>query len=83
MVKTAHPAYEVAGYFRRLGVPVVMGGIHATLSLDEVMDRVIRLSPEKPKASGRRSSRTPVGTACSPGMMEDWQRQMTCRSPTL
>jgi radical SAM superfamily enzyme YgiQ (UPF0313 family) len=33
-------AYEVAAYFRRLGVPVVMGGIHATLCQDEVMDRV-------------------------------------------
>jgi len=26
----AHRAYDVAAYFRRLGVPVVMGGIHAT-----------------------------------------------------
>ena len=29
-------AYEVAAHFRRLGVPVVMGGIHATMCLDEV-----------------------------------------------
>ncbi|MBP1611120.1 MAG: Radical domain protein [Acidobacteria bacterium] len=36
----ANRAYEVAGFFRRLGVPVVMGGIHATMCLDEVMDRV-------------------------------------------
>jgi radical SAM superfamily enzyme YgiQ (UPF0313 family) len=36
----ANRAYEVATYFRRLGVPVVMGGIHATLCLDEVMERV-------------------------------------------
>ncbi|HYK92399.1 MAG TPA: radical SAM protein [Acidobacteriota bacterium] len=36
----ANRAYEVASYFRRLGVPVVMGGIHATMCLDEVMDRV-------------------------------------------
>jgi radical SAM superfamily enzyme YgiQ (UPF0313 family) len=36
----ANRAYEVAGRFRRLGVPVVMGGIHATLCLDEVMERV-------------------------------------------
>src|SRR3990172_11746281 len=33
-------AYEVATHFRRLGVPVVMGGIHATMCLDEVMERV-------------------------------------------
>src|SRR5664280_2162083 len=26
----ANRAYEVAAHFRRLGVPVVMGGIHAT-----------------------------------------------------
>jgi radical SAM superfamily enzyme YgiQ (UPF0313 family) len=28
-------AYEVAAYFRGLGVPVVMGGIHATMCLEE------------------------------------------------
>jgi radical SAM superfamily enzyme YgiQ (UPF0313 family) len=33
-------AYEVATHFRRLGVPVVMGGIHATMCIDEVMERV-------------------------------------------
>ena len=36
----ANRAYEIALLFRRLGVPVVMGGIHATMCLDEVMDRV-------------------------------------------
>jgi radical SAM superfamily enzyme YgiQ (UPF0313 family) len=36
----ANRAYEVADHFRRLCVPVVMGGIHATMCLDEVMDRV-------------------------------------------
>jgi radical SAM superfamily enzyme YgiQ (UPF0313 family) len=35
----ANRAYEVATHFRRLGVPVVMGGIHATVCLDEVMER--------------------------------------------
>jgi radical SAM superfamily enzyme YgiQ (UPF0313 family) len=35
----ANRAYEVAAYFRRLGVPVVMGGIHATMCLDEVTER--------------------------------------------
>jgi len=34
----ANRAYEVAAHFRRLGVPVVMGGIHATLCLDEVIE---------------------------------------------
>jgi radical SAM superfamily enzyme YgiQ (UPF0313 family) len=33
-------AYEVAARFRRMGVPVVMGGIHATMRLAEVMERV-------------------------------------------
>jgi radical SAM superfamily enzyme YgiQ (UPF0313 family) len=33
-------AYEAASHFRRLGVPVVMGGIHATMCVDEVMERV-------------------------------------------
>jgi radical SAM superfamily enzyme YgiQ (UPF0313 family) len=36
----ANRAYQVAAYFRRLGVPVVMGGIHATMCLTEVMERV-------------------------------------------
>jgi len=36
----ANRAYEVAAHFRHLGVPVVMGGIHATVCLDEVMERV-------------------------------------------
>ncbi|MBN1879682.1 B12-binding domain-containing radical SAM protein [bacterium] len=36
----ANRAYEVALHFRRLGVPVVMGGIHATMCREEVMDRV-------------------------------------------
>jgi radical SAM superfamily enzyme YgiQ (UPF0313 family) len=36
----ANRAYEVATHFRRLGVPVVMGGIHATMCLGEVMERV-------------------------------------------
>jgi radical SAM superfamily enzyme YgiQ (UPF0313 family) len=35
----ANRAYEIARWFRRLGVPVVMGGIHATMCLDEVMER--------------------------------------------
>ena len=35
----ANRAYEVATHFRRLGVPVVMGGIHATMCLDEVLAR--------------------------------------------
>jgi len=36
----ASRAYEVAACFRRLGVPVVMGGIHATMCMDEVLERV-------------------------------------------
>jgi radical SAM superfamily enzyme YgiQ (UPF0313 family) len=36
----ANRAYEVAAYFQRLGVPVVMGGIHATMCVDEAMEQV-------------------------------------------
>jgi radical SAM superfamily enzyme YgiQ (UPF0313 family) len=36
----ASRAYEVARIFRNLGVPVIMGGIHATMCLDEVMSHV-------------------------------------------
>jgi len=34
----ANRAYELAAHFRNLGVPVVMGGIHATMCLDEVKE---------------------------------------------
>jgi radical SAM superfamily enzyme YgiQ (UPF0313 family) len=33
-------AYEIAARFRQLGVPVVMGGIHATMCVDEALPRV-------------------------------------------
>jgi radical SAM superfamily enzyme YgiQ (UPF0313 family) len=33
-------AYEVAAEFHRLGVPVVMGGIHATMCTDEALEYV-------------------------------------------
>ncbi|MEJ2719965.1 MAG: radical SAM protein [bacterium] len=33
-------AYEVAARFRTLGVPVVMGGIHATMRPEEALERV-------------------------------------------
>jgi hypothetical protein len=36
----ANRAYDVAAHFRSLGVPVVMGGIHATMCLDEAVERV-------------------------------------------
>jgi len=36
----ANRAYEVAAEFRSMGVPVVMGGIHATLCLDEAVQHV-------------------------------------------
>jgi radical SAM superfamily enzyme YgiQ (UPF0313 family) len=34
----ANRAYEVATYFRSMSVPVVMGGIHATMCQEEVME---------------------------------------------
>ncbi len=36
----ANRAYEIAAFFRRLGVPVVMGGIHATMCREEVQEQV-------------------------------------------
>jgi radical SAM superfamily enzyme YgiQ (UPF0313 family) len=36
----ANRAYQVAHLYRRLGVPVVMGGIHATMCLDEAQEHV-------------------------------------------
>src|SRR3990172_12386585 len=34
----ANRAYELAAHFRRLCVPVVMGGIHATMCVDEALE---------------------------------------------
>jgi radical SAM superfamily enzyme YgiQ (UPF0313 family) len=36
----ANRAYEVANYYRNKSVPVVMGGIHATMCLEEALQRV-------------------------------------------
>jgi radical SAM superfamily enzyme YgiQ (UPF0313 family) len=36
----ASRAYEIAAHFQRLDVPVVMGGIHATMCLDEALEHV-------------------------------------------
>ena len=36
----ANRAYELAGYYRRLGVPVVLGGIHATMRQHEALEHV-------------------------------------------
>ncbi len=36
----AYRAYELAAHFRRMRVPVVMGGIHATTCADEALERV-------------------------------------------
>ncbi len=33
-------AYEISRLFRHMGVPVIMGGIHATMCRDEVIERV-------------------------------------------
>ena len=33
-------AYEISRFFRHMGVPVIMGGIHATMCQQEVMERV-------------------------------------------
>lgn len=33
----ANRAYEAAAYFRNLGLPVVMGGIHATMCIEEAL----------------------------------------------
>lgn len=40
MTQQAFRAYEIADNFRRIGVPVVMGGIHATVLPDEASQHV-------------------------------------------
>lgn len=36
----ANRAYDIAGQFRKRNIPVVMGGIHATMCADEAADKV-------------------------------------------
>jgi radical SAM superfamily enzyme YgiQ (UPF0313 family) len=35
---TAHRAYDIAGKFRKRGIPVILGGIHPTLLPDEAIN---------------------------------------------
>ena len=48
-------AYEVAAHFRRMGMPVVMAGIHATMCLDEAA---------KPVEEASRLGGVPLGPLC-------------------
>ena len=58
---TARRAYEIAAEYRARRVPVVMGGMHATLIPDEVARaRRRRLHRRRRDALGRRSSPTPT-----------------------
>jgi radical SAM superfamily enzyme YgiQ (UPF0313 family) len=50
----ANRAYEVAASFRLLGVPVVMGGIHATTCAGEAMERVDAVVTGEAEAVWRR-----------------------------
>jgi radical SAM superfamily enzyme YgiQ (UPF0313 family) len=50
----ADRAYELAASFRRRGVPVVMGGIHATTRTDEVMERVDAVVTQEAETVWRR-----------------------------
>ena len=51
---TAKRAYQIASEYRRRGVPVVMGGFHATLMTEEVRNTPRRLSSAKPRTCGRK-----------------------------
>jgi len=49
----ANRAYEVAAHFRDAGVPLVMGGIHATFCLVEVLKHVDSVVTGEAEGSGR------------------------------
>jgi radical SAM superfamily enzyme YgiQ (UPF0313 family) len=57
---TARRAYQIASEYRRRGVPVVMGGFHATLASEEVLDYADTIV---------------VGEAegCWPGLLDDFR----------
>lgn len=57
---TARRAYQIASEYRRRGIPVVMGGFHATLCPDEV---------------GRYADSVVIGEAETllPGVIDDWR----------
>ena len=51
---TARRAYEIAGEFRRRGVTVVMGGMHATLIPEEVAEHADAVFLGMPNSYGPR-----------------------------
>lgn len=78
-------AYDIAGHFRRLGVPVVMGGIHATMCVDEAMARVDAVVTGEADAiwpqvleDAAAGAWRPVTTAASQGRMGCGRRGTAC-----
>ena len=59
----ANRAYELAAAFRERGVPVVMGGIHATMCADEAVQCVDSVVTGKRRASGPTCWPTSVAVA--------------------
>ena len=51
---TARRAYQIASEYRRRGVPVVMGGFHATLVPEEVSDYAESVVIGEAEGCGRR-----------------------------
>ena len=70
----ANRAYDIAAHFRALGVPVVMGGIHATMCPDEAAaTRGLRGHQRGGGGLAPGSQRTPRKAASSPCMKEGWR----------
>jgi hypothetical protein len=63
MTQQATRAYQIADAFRSRGIPVVLGGIHATVMPHEAKEHVMRWSLERPRKPGRTISRI-IAPAC-------------------
>jgi hypothetical protein len=77
----ANRAYEVAAEFRSRRVPVVMGGIHATMCTQEATARVDAVVTGRPSPSGYRSWQIPSRAPCGPFMRGRMRRWTRCRPP--
>jgi hypothetical protein len=76
-IYTARRAYEIAEEYRLRGVPVVMGGFHATLAPDECRGTRTPSSWATPNVSGARWSRMRGGDVFSRSIA----RRRVSRSP--
>jgi hypothetical protein len=77
----ANRAYQIAAEFRDRGVPVVMGGIHATMCPEEAQERVDSVVTGEAEPSGGKFWPTRGTARCGPFTKVRVRRWTECRQP--